>query len=94
MLLKDYCPFEYRDNDRGEHLVHVLNIVGQPGDKLAAGIFIEKCQVKPQHVLINMLPQPVHDILSGPFQDSDLKIVGDKTCQGGSSENNGQQRQP
>jgi len=60
------------DHYRGEHLVHVLDIVGQAGDQPPGGLMVEIGQVQGQEMGKKVLAQAVHDRLSDPFKEHHL----------------------
>ena len=70
---------EEGDDDRGEHFIHVLDVVGEAGDQPPHRVRVEKSQIQAQHVSEKALANGVHDVLSGPFQGHDLEEIGDKT---------------
>ncbi len=69
---------EEGDDDRGEHFIHVLDIVGQPGYQLAGATGVEKRQIEMQKMVEKTLPDAVHHPLSHPLKYEDLAEGGKK----------------
>jgi hypothetical protein len=58
--------------------MHVLDIIGQPGDKTARGLFLKKFHSLPEQMAEKGHPQPVHEILSQPLKQHHLAKSGHK----------------
>ncbi len=52
--------------------MHVLDVVGQPGDQPAGGLRLEKGQVQGEQVGEQVLAQPVHHPLADPLEQHHL----------------------
>ncbi len=68
-----------RDDDRGEHFIHVLDVVGEARDQSSHRMRVEESEIQAQHVSEEVLTNGVHDVLSGPFEGNDLEEIGDET---------------
>ena len=66
------------DHHRSEHFVHVLDVVGQPGDQTPGGLAVEIGKIQGQKVGKEVLPQAVHDRLPDPFEHHHLDKGGQK----------------
>ena len=85
---------EQGDDHRGEHLVHVLDVVGQPGYQAAGRVAVKKLQLEMQEMNKHHLPHPVHDSLPGPLQNQHLDKVAEKFKGHEGAEKQGQVLEP
>jgi hypothetical protein len=66
---------EKSNDDRCEHLIHVLDIVCVPGNQPAYPVGAEKREVQPDDMVEQTLAQRVHHSLTCPFEGDNLEKI-------------------